>query len=69
MAGSTASRLGPQDVYVVPLGVEHRPVSVDGASVMLVEPADTVSTGDYDGEIPDHITSTTGIEPDGVRPG
>jgi hypothetical protein len=28
---------------------------------MLMEPADTLNTGDYAGDVPDHITSTTGI--------
>lgn len=48
------------DVFVVPRGVQHCPVSEAGASVLLVEPADTVSTGDYAGEVPAHIDSTTG---------
>ncbi len=38
--------LGAQDVYVVPRGVEHRPVSRYGAELLLLEPADTVNTGD-----------------------
>jgi hypothetical protein len=29
---------------------------------MLLEPTGTLSTGDYEGEIPDHIDSTAGIE-------
>jgi mannose-6-phosphate isomerase-like protein (cupin superfamily) len=38
--------LGPNDVFVVPRGVEHRPVSPSGAEILLLEPADTVNTGD-----------------------
>jgi mannose-6-phosphate isomerase-like protein (cupin superfamily) len=53
--------LGAHDTFVVPRGVEHRPVSGGGARLLLMEPAETVNTGDYAGEIPDHITSTTGI--------
>jgi mannose-6-phosphate isomerase-like protein (cupin superfamily) len=53
--------LGTHDAYVVPRGVEHRPVSDSGARLMLLEPADTLNTGDYEGEVPDHITPTTGF--------
>ncbi|MEU3011663.1 cupin domain-containing protein [Nocardia asteroides] len=48
------------DTYVVPRGVEHRPSSADGATLLLFEPAGTLTTGDYTGEVPDHITATTG---------
>lgn len=48
------------DVFVVPRGIEHCPHSENGASVMLFEPSGTVNTGDYDGVVPGHITSTTG---------
>lgn len=54
-------RLGRHDTYVVPRGVEHCPVSAGGASVLLFEPAGTLSTGDFGGEVPDHITSTRGL--------
>ncbi|TDO92608.1 cupin domain-containing protein [Enemella evansiae] len=54
-------RLGRHDVFVVPRGMEHCPRTADGASVLLMEPTGTLSTGDYAGEIPDHITSTTGL--------
>lgn len=33
-------------MYVVPRGVPHQPVSVDGAEVVLIEPSSTVNTGD-----------------------
>lgn len=56
-------RLGRHDVFVVPRGVEHCPVSETGANVLLLERHGTLSTGDYAGEIPDHIHSTTGVEP------
>ncbi|MEV6218814.1 cupin domain-containing protein [Nocardia sp. NPDC051833] len=48
------------DTYVVPRGVEHRPSSAEGATLLLFEPAGTLTTGDYSGEVPDHITATTG---------
>lgn len=39
-------RLGPGQLYVVPRGVQHQPVSSDGAEVVLIEPSSTVNTGD-----------------------
>ncbi|MGY4709215.1 cupin domain-containing protein [Mycolicibacterium sp. CBM1] len=59
-AGSVV-HLERHDVFVVPRGTEHRPESSNGASVMLFEPTGTLSTGSYAGDIPDHITSTTGF--------
>ena len=41
-----AVTLGPGQVYVVPRGVQHQPVSEDGAEVLLIEPSSTVNTGD-----------------------
>ncbi len=41
--------LGPGRLYVVPRGVEHQPISPDGAEVLLVEPSTTVNTGDTPG--------------------
>jgi mannose-6-phosphate isomerase-like protein (cupin superfamily) len=38
--------LGPGELYVVPRGVEHRPRSDGGASVLLIEPEGTPNTGD-----------------------
>lgn len=52
--------LGPHDTFVVPRGVEHRPVSPGGASVLMVEPAGTVNVGDRHEELPGHVTATTG---------
>ncbi|MFD8767700.1 cupin domain-containing protein [Microbacterium oxydans] len=49
------------DVFVVPRGIEHCTESSGGAAVMLLEPTGTLSTGDYAGDIPGHITSTTGL--------
>lgn len=43
--------LGPGQLYVVPRGVHHQPVSVEGAEVLLVEPSETVNTGDSPGEL------------------
>jgi mannose-6-phosphate isomerase-like protein (cupin superfamily) len=52
--------LGPHDTYVVPRGVEHRPVSPDGASVLMVEPAGTVNVGDRHEELPANVSATAG---------
>ena len=39
-------RLGAGDLYVVPMGVEHRPVSERETLLVVVEPAGVVSQGD-----------------------
>jgi mannose-6-phosphate isomerase-like protein (cupin superfamily) len=50
------------DVFVVPRGTEHKPSS-PGGSILMFEPSQTLTTGDWhDGEIPDHVHSTTGTE-------
>jgi mannose-6-phosphate isomerase-like protein (cupin superfamily) len=38
--------LGPGQMYVVPRGVPRQPLSPDGADVVLIEPSETVNTGD-----------------------
>ena len=50
------------DVFVVPKGTEHKPYS-PGGSILMFEPSQTLSTGDWhEAEIPDHVHSTTGQE-------
>lgn len=39
-------QLGPGDLYVVPRGVEHRPVAHEEVHLLLIEPAGTPNTGD-----------------------
>src|ERR1700749_1277183 len=39
-------RLGPGDLYVVPKGVEHRPVAEEETHILLIEPHGTPNTGD-----------------------
>lgn len=39
-------KLGPGDVYVVPAGVEHRPVAAEEVHVLLIERTGTPNTGD-----------------------
>ena len=38
--------LGPGELFVVPKGVEHRPVADEEAHVLLIEPTGTPNTGD-----------------------
>lgn len=45
--GSVALKSG--ELFVVPKGVEHKPIAADECEVMLVEPAGTVNTGDAGG--------------------
>jgi mannose-6-phosphate isomerase-like protein (cupin superfamily) len=43
--------LGPGQLFVVPKGTPHQPFSEDGADVLLVEPSETVNTGDTPSEL------------------
>ncbi len=47
--GSVALNSG--EMYVVPKGVEHRPCAAEACSVLLIEPAGTINTGDAGGEL------------------
>ena len=58
--GERSVTLGPGQLYVVPRGVPHRPRSAAGADVLLVEPSETVNTGDT----PSHLTAERKV----VRP-
>ena len=40
--------LGPGQLFVVPRGVEHRPVATELVELVLFEPATTRNTGDVD---------------------
>lgn len=46
MKGLPDANLGPNDAFVVPMGVEHRPVAKDECEVLLLEPAGLINTGD-----------------------
>ena len=52
--------LSKGQMIVVPKGVEHRPVAKAECSVMLIEPAGLVNTGD--GKSTDRTTSGTWLE-------
>jgi mannose-6-phosphate isomerase-like protein (cupin superfamily) len=43
--------LGPGELFVVPRGVEHCPKADEEAHVLLIEPRETVNTGDAGGEL------------------
>jgi mannose-6-phosphate isomerase-like protein (cupin superfamily) len=38
--------LGPGQLFVVPKGVEHRPVAAEEVHILLIEPRGTPNTGD-----------------------
>jgi mannose-6-phosphate isomerase-like protein (cupin superfamily) len=38
--------LGPGELYVVPKGVEHRPIALEETHLLLIEPHGTPNTGD-----------------------
>ena len=46
-----AVRLGEGEMYVVPKGVEHRPVAEQECHLLLIEPRGVVNTGDAGGEL------------------
>jgi mannose-6-phosphate isomerase-like protein (cupin superfamily) len=50
-----AVTLGPGEVFVVPKGVEHRPVAEDEAHILLIEPQGTLNTGDADTAAPRRV--------------
>jgi len=39
------------EMYVVPRGVQHKPVAQEECHIMLIEPVGTVNTGDAGGEL------------------
>ena len=43
--------LSAGQLYVVPRGVEHRPIADGDVSVMLIEPAGVVNTGSVGGDL------------------
>jgi mannose-6-phosphate isomerase-like protein (cupin superfamily) len=43
--------LGPGELFVVPRGVEHCPKAEEETHVLLIEPRETVNTGDAGGDM------------------
>jgi mannose-6-phosphate isomerase-like protein (cupin superfamily) len=48
--GERDVELGPQEVFTVPAGVEHRPSATEETVIVMVEKHGTVNTGDAGGE-------------------
>ena len=48
------------ELFVVPRGVEHRPVAPEPCTVLLFEPAEVETAGDSD--------DPRGLGPDGIQP-
>ena len=46
MRGRDAVGLGPGDFFVVPRGIEHRPMAEAECEILLIEPQGVVNTGD-----------------------
>jgi mannose-6-phosphate isomerase-like protein (cupin superfamily) len=60
--GETTVSLQQGDVFVVPRGTEHKPSS-SGGSILMFEPSQTSTTGDWhEGDIPAHVHTTTGTQ-------
>jgi mannose-6-phosphate isomerase-like protein (cupin superfamily) len=49
-AGPTVVELNPGELFIVPRGVDHRPVAPEEAHVLLFEPASTLNTGNVRNE-------------------
>jgi mannose-6-phosphate isomerase-like protein (cupin superfamily) len=47
--------LGPGEMYIVPKGVEHRPVAKEEVHLLLIEPTGTPNTGDKNTAAPRKI--------------
>lgn len=45
--------LGPGEMVVIPKGLEHKSTCEEECTIMLIEPAGTVNTGDSGGELTD----------------
>jgi len=41
----------PGELFVVPKGVEHKPVAANECHILLVEPAGLVNTGDAESDL------------------
>ncbi|GAA3465574.1 cupin domain-containing protein [Nonomuraea roseola] len=55
-------------VFVVPRGIEHKPSSPAGASILMFEPTGTLSVGDRHEAVPSHVDATTGHALTGSAP-
>lgn len=46
MRGRDSVSIGPGEFFIVPRGVEHRPIAAAECEILLLEPAGIVNTGD-----------------------
>lgn len=58
--GERTVTLPKGSLFVVPRGVEHKPSSTSGASILMFEPTGTPNTGDHHEQLPEYITTTAG---------
>jgi len=42
--------LNKNDCYIVPMGVEHKPIAIEEVSIMMFEPITTLNTGEKENE-------------------
>jgi mannose-6-phosphate isomerase-like protein (cupin superfamily) len=49
--------INENEFFIVPKGVEHRPVAEEEVAVMLFEPASTLNTGNIENEFTKHTLS------------
>src|SRR2546423_5548740 len=49
--------LGPGELFIVPKGIEHRPVAREEAHLLLIEPIGTPNTGDAKTAAPRRLAS------------
>tara|TARA_B100000767_G_C19665787_1_gene493038 strand:- start:798 stop:977 length:180 start_codon:yes stop_codon:yes gene_type:complete len=43
--------LKPMEMFVIPKGVEHKPVALRECKIMIVEPKDVINTGDSNSQL------------------
>jgi len=58
--------LGPQDIFVVPKGVEHCTKAVNEVQALLIEPQGTVNTGDAGGDMTSPLRELGDVHRNGV---
>jgi mannose-6-phosphate isomerase-like protein (cupin superfamily) len=47
--------VGPGEIFVVPKGVEHRPIAAEEAHILLIEPRGTPNTGNAESAAPRRV--------------
>lgn len=44
-------KLAEGEMYIVPMGVEHKPVADNECQILLIEPKNTINTGEEGGDL------------------